>query len=57
MIFPGSNVSSAVQCGVVPGPPNIWTKHSNDPIKSSGGDSKTPVALLRPSIFLHTYKI
>ena len=40
--FPGSNVSSAVQCAVVPGPPKIWTKHSNGPIRSRGVDSKTP---------------
>ena len=52
VIFPGSNVSSAVQCAVVPGPPKIWTKHSNGPIPSRGGDTKTPIALLRPNVFL-----
>ena len=33
VIFLGSNVLSAVQCAVVPGPPKIWTKHSNGPIQ------------------------
>ena len=42
VIFPGLNVSSAVQCVVMQGPPKIWTKHSNGPIRSRGVDSKIP---------------
>jgi hypothetical protein len=32
------------------GPLKIWTEHSNFPLQGRG-DSKTPIALLRPNIF------